>query len=618
VPSVADMLSLALQNHREGKLSQAGHFYQKILETDPNHADARHLLGVVAYQLGRLDDAAASIGQSLLLDPKNADYLVNLGLVFQAQGKLDEAITSYREALQQKPGSAEALNNLGSALLNQDKLDEAEACYRQALRLNPSYAKVHNNLGLVLARQDKLTDALSCYRQAIALKPDYSDAFTNLGNVQRERRDLDGAVASYQQTLRLEPNHVGAQYSMGIALTEMGRLEEALTCFKQSLRLMPDLKGAYDGLGVALTKQAKFPEALASFEQAIEREPHEGESHLNRAIVWLLQGDWSRGWPEYEWRWRTKGFNREVDRKVYDSRPLWDGSSLAGKTILLHAEQGLGDTLQFIRYAPLVKERGAKVIVACQPPLLKLLANAAGIDQLIAQGTQRPHFDVQAPLLSLPGIFHSSVDSLPAIVPYLQANTKLVEFWRGELQSSAVKPSNIARVFKVGIAGQGSPTYRYDRQRSIPLAYLASLAKIEGVQLISLQKGAGLEQVTAKHPILDLADRLDEASGAFMDTAAVMMNIDLVVCSDSAIAHLAGALGVPVWLALPHVPDWRWLFKREDSPWYPTMRLFRQTRLDDWDDVFKRIAGELAHRVRDAAQKATVKDPRLQQTSNPA
>ena len=496
-----------------------------------------------------------------------------------------------------------------AALLSQNKLDQAEACYRQALRINPSYAKAYNNLGLALARQGMLDDALSCYRQAVALKPNYFEAFTNLGNAQREKRALDDAAASYQNALRLEPNFVGAHYNLGITLVEMGRLKEALACFNESLRLMPDLKGAYDGLGVALTKQAKFPEAVASFEQAIGREPQQGDSHLNRAIVWLLQGDWERGWPEYEWRWKTESFNREADRQAYESHPLWDGSPLNGKTILLHAEQGLGDTLQFIRYAPLVKERGGKVIVACQPPLLRLLTNLSGIDQLIAQGTPRPHFDVQAPLLSLPGIFHTSVKTLPAVVPYLPANTELVEFWHRELQSTACKTSNNGRVFNVGIAGQGSPTYRYDRQRSIPLAYLGSLAKIEGIQLISLQKGVGLEQLTAKYPILDLGNRLDEASGAFMDTAAVMMNIDLVVCSDSAIAHLAGALGVPVWVALPHVPDWRWLLDREDSPWYPTMRLFRQTRLDDWEEVFKRIADQLARRVGHAQRDAAATKP---------
>ena len=270
------------------------------------------------------------------------------------------------------------------------------------------------------------------------------------------------------------------------------------------------------------------------------------------------------------------------------SQPRWNGSDLEGRAILVYSEQGLGDTIQFIRYAPLVEQRGGKVLFECQPALMPLLANAQGIDTLLPRGGTLPSFDVQAPLLSLPGIVGTRPDTVPAAVPYLQANDKLVGRWRKELEP--------LRGFKIGITWQGSPTQGYDRLRSVPLTHLATLAAVPGVHLISLQKRIGTDQLRSMaggFSVVDFGSRLDEESGAFMDTAAIMMNLDLVISSDTAVPHLAGALGVPVWLALPWVPDWRWLLEREDSPWYPTMRLFRQPRFGNWDGVFERMAEEL-------------------------
>ena len=273
-------------------------------------------------------------------------------------------------------------------------------------------------------------------------------------------------------------------------------------------------------------------------------------------------------------------------------QPRWDGSSLAGKTILIYAEQGLGDTLNFLRYVPLVKERDGKVILECQPPLLRLLANFPGIDHLIGRGSAYPEFDCYAPLLSLPGIFQTTPTNVPAAVPYIHADGKLVEKWRQELAKPQAGPSAL----KVGIAWQGNPGRPDDIHRSIPLKQFARLAEVPGVVFISLQKGAGTEQIgplADQFPVLDLSDRLDEAAGPFMDTAAVMKNVDLVISADTAVPHLAGALGIPVWLALSLVPDWRWMLEREDSPWYPTMRLSRQRRYGEWDCVFERMASEL-------------------------
>ncbi|HYV36862.1 MAG TPA: hypothetical protein VE988_14230, partial [Gemmataceae bacterium] len=315
--------------------------------------------------------------------------------------------------------------------------------------------------------------------------------------------------------------------------------------------------------------------------EAVRLNPQFAEAYFNRATPRLLQGDFLGGWADYEWRWRRPAYPPPPFRQ-----PLWDGSPLAGKTILLWAEQGLGDTFQFIRYAPLVKERGGNVIVACQAAVTRLLRSCAGIDRLIAkENAAATDFDVYAPLMSLPAIFKTTLTTIPAAVPYLAADAKLVEHWREQLGSCAG--------LKIGIAWQGNPEYGNDRQRSLPLTCFEPLSRLAGVQLISLQKGPGIEQlqdVKGRWPIVDFTAKLDEAAGAFQDTAAIMSNLDLVISSDSAVAHLAGALGVPVWLALPWLPDFRWFVGRDDCPWYPTMRLFRQTQSGRWDDVFERIA----------------------------
>jgi hypothetical protein len=326
---------------------------------------------------------------------------------------------------------------------------------------------------------------------------------------------------------------------------------------------------------------------VAEFRRAIRLAPNYAEAHKNLAHSLLRGGQFAEGWREYEWRWQC----REFPRLPY-TQPAWDGSPLEGRTLLLCAEQGLGDTIQFVRYAPLLKRRGGRTVVAAQKPLLPLLAGCPGIDALADRDAAPPPYDVFAPLLSLPRLLGTTPADVPAEVPYLQARPDLVERWREEL-----RPLD---GFRVGIAWRGSPGYRMDRLRSFPLSHFEPLARLPGVRLVSLQKGPGVEQLReldGRFPVVDLAGRLDEASGPFMDTAAVMRNLDLVVSCDTAVAHLAGALGVPVWLALSCAPEWRWLVGREDSPWYPTMRLFRQESAGAWEDVFRRMAAALRERI---------------------
>jgi hypothetical protein len=363
-------------------------------------------------------------------------------------------------------------------------------------------------------------------------------------------------------------------------------MDEARASYEEAVRLRPDFAEAISNLGNSLRDLGHLDEAQSRFDEAINLKPDYVDGHWNRALLWLLRSDFARGWPEYEWRWRLRTF---PGKSFPQAR--WDGGLLDGKTILLHAEQGLGDTLQFVRYAPLVKRRGGTVVLQVQPPLLQLLHGAPGIDVLLPEKAPLPPFDVQAPLLSLPLLMGTDLGSIPADVPYLRADAALVEHWRAELAGLGG--------FKIGIAWKGSGKNRTDHQRSFPLAMFETLARVEGVRLVCLQKGAGGEQVrelAGRFAVAELPG-LDEANGPFMDTTAVLSCLDLVMCCDTALGHLAGALGVPCWLALMAVPDWRWLLERDDSPWYPRHRLFRQEKPGDWDVVFRRIAAALAART---------------------
>jgi hypothetical protein len=351
------------------------------------------------------------------------------------------------------------------------------------------------------------------------------------------------------------------------------------------LRLKPDYAEAHNNIGQLMGEQGDYSAAIARYDCAMQIDPAMASVRHNRAITLLLLGRLAEGWPEYEWRWRLP----DAMPNPWP-QPAWDGAPLAGRTILLHCEQGLGDTLQFIRYARMVKARGGTVLVACPPRLVPILRSCPGIDRFLVEGQLPPHFDVQAALLSLPGIFRTEMATIPAEVPYLSAPAELVERWRHRLAGETR--------LKVGLQWQGNPKYRGDRWRSIPLKQFAPLAGITGVRWFSLQQGFGSQQLSdAPMAIEDLGSTLDEGDAAFCETAAVIKNLDLVISSDTALVHLAGALAVPAWLALPFSPDWRWLLEREDNPWYSTLRLFRQQQPGQWPHVFERMAEALARRV---------------------
>jgi tetratricopeptide (TPR) repeat protein len=558
-----------------GEPDQAIASYRRALELKPDFADAHYNLGIALKDQGALDPAIASYRRALELRPDFAAAHNNLGAAFKEQGKLDEAIACYRRVLELRPDFADAHNNLGAAFKEQARLDEAIACYRRALELRPDFPEAHSNLGIALEDQGKPDEAIACYRRALELRPEFVEVHNHLGMVLRDQGKLDEAIACYRRALELRPGYAEAHNNLGNTLKDQGKLDEAIACYRRALELNPGFVEAHTNLGVAFNDRGKLDEAAACYRRALELKPELAEVHLYRSFLSLLSGDFQRGWAEYQWRWKTK-----VSPPRDFRQPLWDGRPLEGSTILLHAEQGLGDTIQFVRYAALVQQRGGSVIVECPRPLASLLKSCAGIDRLVARGDPLPAFDVQAPLLSLPGIFQTTLDNLPATIPYLFADADLVQRWRQELACLAG--------LKIGIAWRGSPAHVNDRARSLPLRCFESLARLPGVHLLSLQKGPGVEELQelpSHFPVVELGGRLND----FADTAALLMNLDLLITCDTAVAHLAGALGAPVWVALPLVPDWRWLLDRDDSPWYPTMRLFRQRKLGDWIDVFQEI-----------------------------
>jgi tetratricopeptide (TPR) repeat protein len=605
---------------RKGDIQQAEQLYHLVLHSDPRHAGALHGLGLIAWyarqhevavaylqralsmqpdfaeaqcnlgsvllELNHQSEAEACFREALRLRPDFVEAHCNLGNALQRQGKLEEAAASLHEALRYRPEFADAHHHLGNLLWEQGKLAEAASCFRQALSYNPNFAAAHNNLAGVLLEQDQVVEAKACLEEALRLDPHFADAHQNLGTVLSEQGHLPEAAAAYRQALGLNPRYAEAHSNLSNVLRQLGMRDEAMAHVQEALRLKPDFADALNNLGNILADQRKMVEAEAAYRQALRANPQHAWIHHNLGAHLLLMGKFEEGWPEYEWRLKTRKFALRPF-----AQPLWDGSPLDGKTILLHAEQGLGDTAQFIRYAPLVKERGGQVVVECPAALTQLLARSPGIDRLVSAGSPLPPFEVQAPLLSLPGIFRTSVATIPANVPYVFADPPLTESWHRQLGA--------APGFKVGIAWRGSSRHKRDRERSFSLETMAPLAAVAGVHLFSLQVGAGREELAAlagRLGVTDLGRHFDPAS--FADVAAVISSLDLVITVDSALAHVAGALGAPVWVALPFSPDWRWQLEREDSPWYPTMRLFRQHNPGNWPEVFERLAGELRHITR--------------------
>lgn len=422
------------------------------------------------------------------------------------------------------------------------------------------------------------------YRQVLAVLPQHAAAWTFLGMACFDQLRFEEAVAAYRQSIALDPNMAQAYQNLGKVLGRMRRFDEAIACFDRAILLSPTYVNAYKNKAKAEYWKGDIQAALRSHLQTLALDPADVETHMNVGMIYLRYGDTVRGWSEYEWRWKTKdGALPAV------ACPMWDGSSLDGKSILLTPEQGLGDSIQFVRYAAFLKQRyDCRVVFCCPRALVQLLSTCPGIDQITTIDRPLPRTDYFAPLLHVPAVLGHSPNDFPHDVPYVTADAALVGEWRERLAKYSVK--------KIGIAWRGNPIAPADTMRSLSLAEFAPIARLPEVQLFSLQKGHGsdeLKKFAAELKVVDLGRELDEKTGAFVETAAVLKNLDLLIACDTAIVHVAGALGVPVWVAAGNVPDWRWMMDREDTVAYPTMRLFRQTTFGDWQGVFNRMAKAL-------------------------
>jgi Flp pilus assembly protein TadD len=461
------------------------------------------------------------------------------------------------------------------------QLPEAEGLYRQILAHDPNHADALQMLGVLANQAGRADEASRLIQRSIEIAPGRAGYYSNLGLVLAGQRKWQDAVAAFEKSIDLQPGLANAQNNLGNVLKELGRVDEAGHAYCQAIAIQPDHADALNNLGNIYQERQQPAEAIAAYQRALELKPEFVEAQVALGSTLLLAGDFARGWPAYEARWKAAG--RSPNRGF--AQPIWDGSDLMGKSILLHAEQGLGDTVQFIRYVSAVRARGAGAVhVLCPRELRRLLAGQAGIDRVSSDESALPPFEIHCPLLSLPRILGTTLETIPAQIPYLSAESAQLESWRGRL-------SMLARARNVGLVWAGSAAHVNDRNRSMQLADLSPLAKSES-RFFSLQKGEPAIQARVPVPGMALVDWTDELDD-LAQTAALISNLDLVISVDTAVAHLAGALGKPTWLMLPAAPDWRWMWGRTDSPWYPTMKLFRQPARGDWNTVIQRIVGEL-------------------------
>lgn len=620
--SPRSVLVQALSLHQQGKFLETEAMLRELLAREPRNGDALHMLGVALAARGGAREAAQLIAAAVDLQPSNPVAHSNLGNALGELGRYAEAVTCYDRAVALQPDFASAYRARALAQFNLGQSDAALASFNQAVACAPDDAQYRNDLGVALDLAQRHEEALQCFSHAIALDPRLPEAHYNRGKICLQFGHPAEAIASFDRSLALAPQKFETHLRRGISLAMLGRNEEAIASFDQAILLNPSSAEAFDNRGVALGRMSRPSEALASFFKATEVNPDYADAYSNaanalkslhkhtealqyfdralsckpgdpvstwgKALIKLSLGEFREGWALYESRFRVAHLT-PLQRSF--EAPRWSGTeSLEGKTLLVHAEQGLGDTLQFCRYIRLIEAKGARVVFEVQPVLAVLLRSLDIRGPLVAKGDPLPAFDFHCPLLSLPFALRTE-QSIPADVPYVSAGAVAVRKWQRRL---ALLPG-----LRVGINWQGNLEAEKQNSlqgRSFALADAAPLARIPDVQLISLQKGSAAKQRTSVEfgeAVMELSDPLDMGAEEFADSAGLLMSLDLVVTSDTAVAHLAGALGVPVWVALHSVPDWRWMIDRDDSPWYPTMRLFRQPKSGGWAAVFHHMAAEL-------------------------
>jgi len=595
------------------RFAEAVNSYDKALALKPDLADSHNNRAIALASLQRFDEAVESYGRAIALKPDYAQALNNRGTVLSNLSREEEALADFNRAIALEPNYVKALNNRGAllaklrryaealqdhdraiALNSQDadshdkranvliglrRPEDALASFDRALALDPGLAGAHNGRGTALAMLGRPQEALDAHDRAIALDPNSAAAHNNRGTALASLDRLTEALESHERALALDPNSANAHANYGTALGLLDRPEEGLESLERAIALRPDLDQAYTNRGNFLADLKRYDEALQSFDRAIALNPDAADAHFGKSLALLMQGKYGDAWPAYEWR------KRRVALEAFhgQGRPEWTGKEdLTGKTLFIEAEQGLGDTIQFCRYAPLAADKGAQVIMTAQASLVPLLQTLDPRVEIVPAGSEPALFDYHAALLSLPLAFKTEVATIPAAIPYLRAEPERVRRMRQRIGDTG---------FKVGLCWQGS---YIAGARSFPLHALEGISRLPGVRLISLQKSDGVEQLDSLPDGMRVETLGGDFPKDFTDTAAAMEALDLIISCDTSVAHLAGALGRPAWVALRHAPDWRWLLERKDSPWYSSLRLFRQPAPGDWAGLFDEIKARLA------------------------
>ena len=612
----------------KGYLKEALLKYEEVLRIDKQNFDALHLTGIILYQLKKYDNALYFIEKAIELK-KIAEIYCNKGMILKAMSRLDEALTCYNEALRLKNNYIEAYYNKANLLKERGFFHEAINNYNLALEINKNIPEAYVNRGVAMQELKLYEEAIESYNFAIKYKVEYSEAYANRGVAQNSLRKYSDALESYDLALKYNPNFSEVYSNRGVILKELGKLKEAVISYDRSIELNTDLFEAYtnrgnaleelrelyqaaeshikaikinpnyyltySNLGSVLQELMQINDAIKNYDKSISLNPDYIDAYWNKSLALLLLGNFVDGFMMYEKRWLKEEF---IKFKKNIKKPRWNGKeSLKGKTIYIHSEQGLGDTLQFSRYIKILNSKGCRIIFAVQKPLIKILEFLEGDFELISFDIEYEEFDYYCPLMSLPYILETKIHSIPSNCPYIKIDQNLIDKWNKFIG---------CQDFKIAICWQGSPNGKVDLGRSFPLILLQKISKIKGLRLISIQKNHGVEQIQTipfDMKVETLPNYFDDTDNSFLDTAAVMMSVDLVISSDTAVAHLAGALGVKTWMPLKYVPDWRWMLDRRDSPWYPNHTLFRQKKLDHWGDVFYSIENELIHLMNNEINK---------------
>ncbi len=574
----------AVAAHRRGEFEKAETGYRAVLRAQPKHFDAMQLLGALLHARGRNREAGTLLRRAVAINPNFAAAHNNLGNVVHALGQPQESLAHFDRAIALDPGFADAFNNRANVLSDLGRRADALADYDRALERNPHHSNALQRSAGILADIGRFEDALARNRRAMEVSPPSAEMFRRSGNVLLRLGRPGEALENFGKALGLDPAHKRAAIGRSAALEELDRPQEALENLDRALAVRPGDVDLLYNKATVLKLLKRIDEACEVYANALAIAPDDPDANTNFAMTLLLKGDFAAGWRAYEYRWGQAG--RGAHRPDLPL-PAWSGEALAGRSIVVYAEQGLGDLVQFVRYLPLLQARGAKVALLADRHMHALLRTAFPQVELCSDVSQAGRFDFQCALTSLPLHFDTSLETIPSAVPYLKADAEKITHWRRRIGADG---------FKVGICWQGNPSASVDVRRSMPLAQFAALASVPGTRLISLQKKDGLEQLErldAAMKLETLGENFDSGQDSFIDTMAVMECVDLVVSPDTSIAHVAGALARPVWVALKHVPDWRWMLGRDDSPWYPTMRLFRQDKPGDWSGVFERMRREL-------------------------